>query len=128
MMYRLILFCFCFIFSQSFRSHMPKIKLTQLSDILDKRWSNSNYSKEVLNDWFCKLDKSLLTVGAKGVTVGHVNSLSDLLAYHERVRVKIATDKMDINKISQELLSHEKLFNKTVLLEIRNREFMVGRL
>jgi RNA-binding protein YhbY len=97
------------------------------SIIVDKRWLNPNYSQEQLNIWFCSLDKSLLTIGNKGVTSTHASSLYDLLSSHERVRVKIASDRLDIKKISDDLLDSECLLDKVELLEVRRREFMVGR-
>ena len=93
----------------------------------DIRWHNPDFKKEELNEWYCKLGKSLLTVGMKGVNQSHKNSLLELIQSHERVRVKIASDKSNIMEVAQTFLSDPALEKAVVLLEVRRREFMVGR-
>lgn len=93
----------------------------------DIRWHNPDFKKEELNDWYCKLGKSLLTVGMKGVNQSHKNSLLELIQSHERVRVKIASDKSNIMEVAQTFLTDPALEKAVVLLEVRRREFMVGR-
>lgn len=93
----------------------------------DIRWHNPDFKKEDLNEWYCKLGKSLLTVGTKGVNQSHKNSLLELIQSHERVRVKIASDKFNIMEVAQAFLSDPVIEKAAVLLEVRRREFMVGR-
>jgi len=97
------------------------------NNVEDIRWHNPDFKKEELNEWYCKLGKSLLTVGMKGVNQSHKNSLLELIQSHERVRVKIASDKSNIMEVAQTFLSDPALEKAVVLLEVRRREFMVGR-
>ncbi len=91
------------------------------------RWSNPNYSQADIDSWYYKLDKSLLTIGSNGLKDTHINSLRELLVSHEHVRVKIATDKINIQNISNQMVTHPDLVNTADLLSVRKREFMVGR-
>ena len=92
-----------------------------------ERWSNPSYDKSQLSSWFNLLNKSLLTIGLKGVSQSQINSLVDLLKSHERVRIKIASDRLNIKLISQEVINNPALCDTTELLEVREREFMIGR-
>jgi RNA-binding protein YhbY len=92
-----------------------------------ERWSNPNYSKEDLNKWFTSLGKSYMTIGMKGISESHINSLSELLQSHDRVRVRIASDKQNITEISNKFASHPRILSNSVLLEVRRREFMIGK-
>ena len=89
-------------------------------------WKHPSYSTDQLREWYRKADKSLLSIGQQGVTDKHVNSLAQLLKAHQRVRVKIATDRIDLSQVVDALLGHPQLDSQAELLEIRNREFMVG--
>ena len=95
------------------------------NDII-KKWTNPLYEEEEVNKWFVDVGKSLLTIGSKGVTKSQINSLSELLKQHKRVRVKMANDKMDTKTISNEMINDEILLNKVDILQIRSREFMVS--
>ena len=92
-----------------------------------KRWSNPNYDQILLNNQYNELGKALMTIGSSGVSISHINSLSDLLGHHERVRVKIASDKIDANVIANTFIKHEKIIDSVELLEIRKRGIMFGR-
>ena len=95
-------------------------------DIKDSRkWTNPSYNEEEVNKWFVEVGKSLLTIGSKGVTKSQINSLSDLLKQHKRVRVKMANDKMNTKTISNEMINDEILLNKVEMLQIRSREFFL---
>lgn len=91
-----------------------------------KKWTNPSYNEDEVNKWFVDVGKSLLTIGSKGVTKSQINSLSDLLKQHKRVRVKMANDKMDTRTISNEMINDEILLNKVEVLQIRSREFMIA--
>jgi RNA-binding protein YhbY len=91
-----------------------------------KKWTNPQFSEDEVNKWFIEVGKSLLTIGSKGVTKSQINSLSELLKQHKRVRVKMANDKMDTKTISNEMINDEILLNKVDILQIRSREFMVS--
>lgn len=92
-----------------------------------ERWCNPEFSTDQINQWFDSINKSLLTVGKSGVQDSHINSLNELLNSHERVRVKIASDKMNITETANRFMS-SPLLSKSVLLDIRKTEFMVGRI
>jgi RNA-binding protein YhbY len=94
------------------------------NDII-KKWTNPLYEEEEVNKWFVDVGKSLLTIGSKGVTKSQINSLSELLKQHKRVRVKMANDKMDTKTISNEMINDEILLNKVEILQIRSREFFL---
>lgn len=92
-----------------------------------ERWCNPEFSIDQINEWFDSISKSLLTVGKSGVQDSHINSLNELLNSHERVRVKIASDKMNITETANRFMS-SPLLSASVLLDVRKTEFMVGRL
>ena len=92
-----------------------------------ERWCNPEFSTDQINEWFDSINKSLLTVGKSGVQDSHINSLNELLNSHERVRVKIASDKMNITETANRFMS-SPLLSKSVLLDVRKTEFMVGRI
>jgi len=91
-------------------------------------WSNDKYTKQELEKWWREIDKALLTVGAKGISASQVNSLGELLNTHERVRVKLASDRQDPLVLSKELASHSVIAAKAELLLVRKRGLMFGRL
>ena len=90
-------------------------------------WSNPAYSKEELSLWWAKADKSLISIGSKGVQQSHVNSLLEMLKSHERVRVKIASDKLNSIATAASFMDNEMILNDAELLECRSRGFLVGR-
>ena len=89
------------------------------------RWFNPEYPNDQIDKWFNMIDKSLLTIGRSGVQESHVKSLEELLKSHERVRVKIASDKMNITEIANRFVASPQLSNSQ-LLTIRQTEFMIG--
>lgn len=91
------------------------------------RWVNSNFDAKETNKWFCDLKKSLLTIGTQGVRESHINSLQDLLKSHARVRIKLASDRISSKEIAAIFINHPTLIEKIILIEVRSREFMVGR-
>lgn len=108
------------------RVSWSRLFLTGNTDSFE-RWLNPDYTPDELKGWYNSIDKSLLTVGSKGIAPSHINSLAELLNSHERVRVKIASDKMNIIEISKVFIEDPLLQGKAELLEIRKREFMIGR-
>jgi RNA-binding protein YhbY len=89
-----------------------------------ENWSNPNYPTEQLNAWYLELDKALLTIGSKGISDTQINSLNELLKQHGRVRVKIASDRMDTRELSNKFASSEPLLSTAELLQVRRRGFM----
>ena len=90
-----------------------------------ERWSNPKYDTTVLNNQFISIGKSLLTIGSKGVAPSQINSLLELLKQHERVIVKLASDRIDPIVVSQEFTKSEN--TKSVeLLQVRKRSLMFG--
>ena len=90
------------------------------------KWSNPLYDSKDLNKLWNERD-GLLTIGSSGVSKSHINSLFDLVTQHDVVRVKIATDKIDPFKVSQEFLTSSALVGRIDLLEVRRKGFMVRR-
>ena len=94
---------------------------------LPTKWLNPNYSPEQLRQWWDGVDKSLISVGTKGVQQSHINSLLETLKSHERVKVKLASDKMNSVDIAAIFMDNDVLKDNAELLECRRREIMVGR-
>lgn len=91
-----------------------------------EEWKCSTCDFNDLERWW-KENDSLLTIGAAGVTSAHLNSLSNLIQQHKLVKVKLASDKIDVNTIAQAIVSSEELNSKVKLLEVRRKGFMLGR-
>lgn len=91
------------------------------------KWYSNLYSKSQLDEWWVNVDRPLITIGSKGVTVSHINSLNELVGHHGWVRIKLASDTMDPNKISEEIANSEVLKSGIELLQIRKREIMFGK-
>lgn len=101
-------------------------------------WYNDAYDVEEIKTWWKKSGapmgafgeagsgRSLLTVGMKGISASHVNSLVQLLGTHKYVRVKLASNKMDPHQIAQDFKSHEALSKMADLLAVKERELMFG--
>ena len=90
------------------------------------KWTNPKYSVEDVDSWWNSIDKSLLTVGTKGVQSTHINSLKELLEQHERVMVKLASDKLDAMTMSKQFAESEELLGKPEVLQIRSRGLLFG--
>lgn len=99
-------------------------KTIRLSNL--EPWKSPNHSVKDLEQWW-KENNSLLTIGSAGVTPTHVNSLANLIQQHRLVKVKVATDKIDVNTIAQAVVGCNELASKVVLLEVRSKGFMLGR-
>lgn len=91
-----------------------------------ERWTNPDYPAAEVDQWFKKED-SLMCIGKGGVTASHINSLSNLIDQHQRVKVKLASDKLDPSSISGRFLADEQLASKAVLIELRRRGMLFGR-
>jgi hypothetical protein len=91
-------------------------------------WSSPKYSEEQINKWYLGIDKSLITIGSKGVASAQANGLLDLLQQHVQVRVKISSDKLDAHLLAKEMADSEILEGKAELLQVRKRGFMFGTL
>lgn len=101
-------------------------------------WYNESYDVEEIKTWWKKSGapmgafgeagsgRSLLTVGMKGISTSHVNSLVQLLDTHKYVRVKLASNKMDPHQIAQDFKSHEALSKMADLLAVKEKELMFG--
>jgi RNA-binding protein YhbY len=89
---------------------------------------NANIWKHphVFQDLFIDANKSLLVIGSKGVLPSHINSLVELLAAHSFVRIKLASDKLDLNSILETILSDPRMLNHQ-LLQLRGVELVFGR-
>lgn len=94
--------------------------------LVDGKWYNKSFSKEDLDNWWNSLQKPLLTIGIKGVANSQINSLKELVTSHDKVRVKLASDKLDTYAIALEILNSELISNSLTVLQVRNREIMFG--
>ena len=89
-------------------------------------WFNSKYSAETVNRWFVTIDKPLLTIGRQGPTANTINSLTELVRQHGRIRIKIASDRIDSLALANELAENESVSKQAELLAVKKREFMFG--
>jgi RNA-binding protein YhbY len=90
------------------------------------RWSNPIYSEDDLNKWYKSIGKHFIAIGVNGATPKHINNLHELLKSHQRVRIKVATDKIDTREIIEKFTNDEIFQDKLEVLQIRGREFMMG--
>ena len=107
--------------------HMSESDGEQESSNSITKWSNPSYSSEQLKQWWDSIDRALISVGTKGVQQSHVNSLLETLKSHERVKVKLASDRMNSVDTATTFMNNDMLKNNAELLECRKREIMVGR-
>lgn len=89
-------------------------------------WFNPKYSKDMVDKWFVTIDKPLLTIGREGPKPSTINSLSELVRQHGRIRVKVASDRIDSLALANELAENEVVFKHAELLAVKKREFMFG--
>jgi len=92
--------------------------------VLQERYRNPSFAETDLEKWWTNVPKSLLTVGSKGVQESHLNSLVNLLGEHDHVRVKVASDQLDVLAIAHEFANNEAVSACGELLECRSKEFM----
>ncbi len=107
--------------------HQISILKSTKKDDNFQRWSNPLYDERELNKDYISLGRSLMTIGSSGVSATHINSIVNLLSQHEKVRIKLASDKLDPHVISKLFISDEILGSKAELLEVRKRGIMFGR-
>jgi RNA-binding protein YhbY len=91
-------------------------------------WSNPKYSPEQLEEWWRAEARSLITIGSKGVQESHVNSLTELLSQHDRVKVKLASDRLDATAAANMLVSSSSIDRLGELLVSRKRGLLFGRI
>jgi len=106
--------------------HILSLKSTKKDDNF-QRWSNPLYDERELNKDYISLGRSLMTIGSSGVSATHINSIVNLLSQHEKVRIKLASDKLDPHSISKIFIDDDILGSKAELLEVRKRGIMFGR-
>ena len=93
----------------------------------NSNWYSPNYLKEDIDQWWKDTQKHLLSIGLKGVTESHVNSLNELITHHGLVRVRLASDKIDGTSVAAKLLESPVL-KSVELLHARNREMLFGKI
>jgi hypothetical protein len=89
-------------------------------------WFNPKYTQEMVDKWFVTIDKPLLTIGREGPKPSTINSLAELVRQHGRIRVKVASDRIDSLALANELAEHEAVSSHAELLAVKKREFMFG--
>ena len=115
-----------YVFSRKDNNAMRMVGPGGKDDSEFTNWSNPSYESKDLNKLWNERD-GLLTIGSSGVSQSHINSLFDLVSQHDIVRVKLASDKIDPFKVSDEFLTATALAGRIDLLEVRRRGFMVRR-
>ena len=94
----------------------------------ENRWQSDKYDVDELKEIWDSVDKSLLSIGSKGIQQSHKNSLYELLKQHSVVKVKISSDRLNALEMAQGFAKDEKIEKIAELLECRKREFMFKRL
>lgn len=89
-------------------------------------WRNPFYSQAEL-DVAWRNNDQLLSIGGPGVTIKHINSLHEQLGYHNYVKVKVISDKMNVTAIAERFLNDTRITQIGVLLERRPRGLLFGR-
>jgi len=89
-------------------------------------WFNPNYSVEEVDAWFVAIDKPLLTIGRQGPTPSTVNSLLELVKQHGRIRVKVASDRIDSRTLADELGAEAHVAEHAEVLAVKKREILFG--
>lgn len=107
-------------------SHILRLIQRENGVIDDKNgyFYSTLFTKDQINDWWVQINKPLLTIGMKGVSSSQINGLKELILQHKRVRVKIASDKIDVDQIVDSIVGSELTKDSIVLLHIRPREVM----
>ena len=96
--------------------------------IIDGKWYNSDYPRRDIDMWWNSINKHLLTIGVNGVKPSQINSLQALIQSHGKIRVKLASDKVDPSTIVDEIMEDEIMKSKYQPLLIRSREIMFGEI
>lgn len=68
-----------------------------------------------------KTTDHLLTIGVAGVTPQHLNSLGEMLVHHKRVKIKLASDKLNTEEVVHSILTSENLRGKVRVLDQKGR-------
>lgn len=89
-------------------------------------WFNPNYRVQEVDAWFVAIDKPLLTIGRQGPTPSTVNSLVELVKQHGRIRVKVASDRIDIRTLADELGADAHVAQQAEVLAVKKREILFG--
>ena len=115
--------CHCYIPSLSKYMRLKNVRMTN-----ENRWQSDKYSVDELKEIWDSVDKSLLSIGSKGIQESHKNSLYELLQQHAVVKVKISSDRLNTLEMAKGFAQDEKIEEIAELLECRKREFMFKRL
>ena len=94
---------------------------------LFSRWTNPAYPPAEVEGWWRELGTAMLSLGDRGLQSSHRNSLLELLATRDRVRVKFSSDRVDQMAVTQSLMSDPGFSAVAEVLEVRRRGLMVGR-
>lgn len=91
-------------------------------------WITDKYQPSEIEAKWKSVASPLLTVGSKGVSETHVHSLEDLLKAHQHIRVKFASDKLNVQEMAESFVTRSAvLAEHAELLVIKKKEFMIGR-
>ncbi len=92
------------------------------------KWYSPKYSPEEIDFWWKQVNRPFLTIGSKGISSSHINSLNELIGHHEKIRIRLAHSKINAHEISASLISSPNLNFPIEALQIREREILIGKL
>jgi hypothetical protein len=95
--------------------------------LINDMWYNSSYSKDMIDRWWLEIDRPLLTIGVGGVKSTQINSLITLVTAHERVRVRLSSDRINVDAIIDNILKDPAAKDSIMPLQIRKREIMFSK-
>ena len=79
-----------------------------------------------LDRWW-KDSSPLISIGSAGITPKHLSSLKQLLDQHKRVKVKVATDRINIVSTANSIVESNFLRGGAHLIEIRGKCFCLSK-
>lgn len=83
-------------------------------------------SSELKKGW--ETTDNLLTIGASGISLSHINTIVENAASHNFVKVKLASNRYSSMAIANTCMQDERLQNTVEVVEVRERGFLLRRL
>lgn len=90
-------------------------------------WRHPFYpSSELKKGW--ETTDNLLTIGASGISLSHINTIVENAASHNFVKVKLASNRYSSMAIANTCMQDERLQKTVEVVEVRERGFLLRRL
>lgn len=90
-------------------------------------WRHPLYpSSELKKGW--ETTDNLLTIGASGISLSHINTIVENAASHNFVKVKLASNRYSSMAIANTCMQDERLQKAVEVVEVRERGFLLRRL